>query len=115
MCFLKLLRPSLFAFCAAALAIACNGNPTVQEVIDQSSPPICEKLKECSPASFPLAYPGGVDECVTKTKDASAKKYGSDLSKHSVCTDEEVSKCLNDFKAQACPADGSSPTVPCNC
>lgn len=113
--FLKLVRPSVFAFAVAGLAIACSSNPTVREVIDQSSPPICEKLKECSSAAFPLAYPGGVDECVTKIKDASAKKYGSDLSKSSVCTDDEVTKCLSDFKAQACPADGSTPTVPCNC
>lgn len=113
--FLKLVRPSFFALSFAALAIACSSNPTVQEVIDQSSPPICEKLKECSPTTFPLAYPGGVTECVTKTKDASAKKYGSDLSKSSVCTDDEVTKCLNDFKALACPADGSTPNVPCNC
>jgi len=111
----KLVRPTLLAFSVAALAIACSSNPTVQEVINQSSPAICEKLKECSPATFAQAYPGGVDDCVTKTKDTSAKKYGSDLSKQSVCTDDEVTKCLNDFKAQACPANGSSPTVPCNC
>lgn len=62
-----------------------------------------------------MAFPGGVDECVTKIKDASAKKYGSDLSKSSVCTDDELTKCLSDFKAQACPADGSTRAVPCNC
>ena len=99
----------------SVLLAACTGRPTVQEVVDKSASPICEKTKECSSAGFDLAYPGGVTECVTKTKEAATKKYGGDLDKSSVCTDEELDKCLQDFKAAACPADSAAPKVPCDC
>ncbi|MBX3205270.1 MAG: hypothetical protein KF764_09380 [Labilithrix sp.] len=103
-------------FVLVAVLAACSGRPSVEEVVDRSSPVICEKAKECSgELTFSTAYPGGVDECVTKTKDASKKKYGDDLNKSSVCTDEELDKCLQDLKAATCPADKSLPPVPCDC
>ncbi|CAN5924421.1 hypothetical protein BH11MYX4_BH11MYX4_47670 [soil metagenome] len=105
---------SLLGLLSVALAAACTTNPTAQEVVDQSTPPICEKAKQCL-TSFAVAYPGGVDECVTKTKDAAAKKYGSDLEKHSVCTDEELTKCIQDLNAAACPPGETLPEIPCKC
>ena len=106
---------SLVVLLTAAVGVTgCSSNPTVQEVLDQSSPPICEKAKECL-KSFSLAYPGGIDECVTKTKNAASKQYGSDLDKQSVCTDEELTKCLNDLKAAACPPGETMPEPPCKC
>ncbi|MBX3259672.1 MAG: hypothetical protein KIS78_08365 [Labilithrix sp.] len=104
------------SFVFAGLVAACSGRPSVEEVLDRSSPVICEKAKECAgELTFSTAYPGGVDECVTKTKDAGKQKYGSDLDKSSVCTDEELDKCLEDLKAATCPADKSLPPVPCDC
>jgi hypothetical protein len=106
---------SLLALLTVALATACSANPTAQEVIDKSAPPICEKAKECAAASFAISYPGGVDECVTKTKSEVSKKYGSDLEKSSVCTDDELDKCIKDLKASACPAGEALPQIPCKC
>ena len=95
-------RPTtIVAGLLGAFAAACSANPTAQEVVDRSTPPICEKAKECAALSFALSYAGGVDECVTKTKSEVAKKYGSDLEKSSVCTDEELDKCIKDLKASA--------------
>ena len=113
----KTLRSS---FVAASLLVAslvaCTGKPSAQEVVDRSTPVICEKAKECSgELAFSMAYPGGVDDCVTKTKADASKKYGDDLDRSSVCTDEELEKCLQDLKAATCPADKSLPPVPCNC
>src|SRR4051794_11810638 len=94
----------VFAFSLVAL-IGCSDKPSAQEVVDRSTPAICEKAKECSgDASFALAYSGGVDECVSKAKAEVTKKYGDDLEKSSVCTDEELDKCIQDLKAAACPA-----------
>lgn len=110
------LRASAFlALVALTLVAACSAHPSVQEVVDRSTPPICEKTKECAAAAFTVAYPGGVDECVSKTKAAATKKYGNDLSKSSVCTDDELDKCLSDFKAAACPPGAALPAIPCNC
>ena len=107
---------SMFAALLTVLLVAaCTGHPSVEEVVDRSTPPICDKTKECAGAAFTVAYPGGVDECVTKTKVEAKKKYGNDLSKNSSCTDEELNKCLQDFKALACPAGGGRPKVPCDC
>lgn len=94
---------------------ACTGKTTAQAVVDRSSPVICEKTKQCTAALFAVAYPNGVDECVTKTKAEAQKKYGGDLSKSSVCTDDELDSCLNTFKGEACPAGGGLPKVPCDC
>lgn len=98
-----------------ASAAACSSNPTAQEVVDQSTPAICEKSSECAPAAFAVAYPGGREECISKTKTEVTKSYGGDLEKTSVCTDDELDKCLKDLKAATCPAGGSLPKVPCNC
>ena len=98
------------------LLAACTSNPTAEEVVDQSTPVICEKVKECSgELAFAAAYPGGVDDCVTRTKAEAKKKYGDKLDGQSVCTDEEVERCLQDLRAAECPADGSPPAAPCNC
>jgi hypothetical protein len=110
------LRPtSVLAVLTVAFAAACSVNPTAQEVVDRSTPPICEKAKECAAASFALTYAGGVDECVTKTKSEVAKKYGSDLEKSSVCTDDELDACIKDLKASACPPGEALPQIPCKC
>lgn len=107
---------SITVLLVPSLLVACADRPSAQEVVDKSTPVICEKVKECSgDLRFGAAYPGGVDECVTKTKAEASKKYGDDLEKSSVCTDEELDKCLQDFKAVACPADGTAPPVPCDC
>jgi hypothetical protein len=111
-------RPTLrlLAFLSVTVFAACVGRPTAGEVVDQSAPVICEKSKECAGEGvFALAYPGGVDECVEKTKADASKKFGDDLDKSSVCTDDELAKCLDDFKTAACPADGSTPKPPCDC
>ena len=99
-----------------ALLAACSSKPTAEEVVNQSTPAICEKVKECSgEAAFAAAYPGGVDDCVTRTKAEAKKKYGDKLDAESVCTDDEVERCLEDLRGAACGADGSPPPVPCNC
>lgn len=101
---------------AATALVACTSRPSAGEVVDQSTPVICAKSKECAGDTvFALAHPGGVDECVTKTKAEVKKQYGADLDKDSVCTDDELDKCLTNFKAAACPAGSSLPKLPCNC
>ena len=104
------------SFIITAVVAGCTGRPSAEEVVDRSTPAICEKAKECSgELSFSSAYPGGVDECITKTKAEAKKKYGADLQKSSVCTDEELDKCLQDLKAAECPAGKAMPDVPCDC
>lgn len=100
---------------AGVLAAGCSSNPSAQEVVDQSTPVICAKYQECLGATFQLTYPGGVDECTSKTRGAAEKKYGSDLDRSSTCTDDELTKCLDTFEATACGANGELPAVPCNC
>jgi hypothetical protein len=75
---------------------------------------ICDKAKECLP-TFDLSYPGGVSECVTKTKAEAAKKYGDDLDRRSTCTDAELDRCLEQLRAAACPGGGALPKAPCEC
>lgn len=101
------------ALCAL---VACVTNPSAEEVVNKTTPTICAKTKECSgDAKFTLAFPGGVDECVTKTKDEFRKKNADKLDATSVCTDDEVDKCMKDFSAAACGAGGALPPVPCGC
>ena len=110
------IRPTtILAVLLGAFAAACSAHPTAQEAVDRSTPPICEKAKECAAASFALTYAGGVDECVTKLKSEVAKKFGSDLEKSSVCTDDELDKCIKDLKASACPPGEALPQIPCKC
>lgn len=98
------------------LVSACTTGPTAQDVVDESTPAICEKVKECSgEIAFSRAYPGGVEDCVTRTKAEVSKKYGDDLERRSVCTDEQLDKCISDLRAATCPADGSAPAAPCDC
>src|SRR4051812_33540045 len=95
------LRHLLTASLTGALAMACNLGPSAQDVVDKAAPAVCDKTKECSgELLFGSAYPGGVDECVTKTKDALKKKYGNDLDKRSVCDDDQLDKCVKDIKAE---------------
>ncbi|MBK6695314.1 MAG: hypothetical protein IPG50_24350 [Myxococcales bacterium] len=109
-----LTRTASLVVVLSSVTAACAGRPSVQEVLDQSTPVICEKLKECAPTSFTAAFPGGVDECTSKTKAEASKKYGSDVSKSSVCTDDELETCLKDYKAAAC-SGGTAPKIPCDC
>ena len=104
------------SFFAGTLVVACSTHPSGQEVVDRATTPFCNKAKECGPAAFSVTYPGGVDECVSKTKAAAAaSKSAAELATDSVCTDAELDKCVSDLKAAACPATGGLPTVPCKC
>lgn len=105
---------------ALTLLLACSPHPTAGEVVDRTAPVACEKAKQCNgDAKFELAYPGGATDCVNRVKSESEKKLGSDLSKSSVCTDEEVDKCLEDLKNATCPEQKATelvlPAAPCNC
>lgn len=66
-------------------------------------------------SSFEVAYRGGQDECVSRTKKSVSATYGGDLDTSSVCTDDELSTCVDDFKAAECKEGGGLPTFPCNC
>jgi hypothetical protein len=101
---------------ALSALIACITNPSAEEVVNRTTPAICAKTKECSgDAKFTAAFPGGVDDCVTKTKDEFKKKNGDKLGATSVCTDDEVDKCIKDLQAAPCGAGGALPPVPCDC
>lgn len=105
----------VFGLTAAACAL---GHPTGHEVVDRSTPVICEKAKQCAgDAKFSRTY-GSVDDCVAKTK-AGVEAQRSDLDKHSVCSDTEVDKCLDDLRAAPCPAQPAGgvalPAAPCDC
>lgn len=98
------------------LAFGCSSNPTAREVVDRSTPITCDKIKQCSgDAAFAAAFPNGTSECVEKTKAQVSQKFGGDLDKSSVCDDAQLTKCLDDFKAAACKANGQPPDVPCDC
>lgn len=109
-------RSLLVALPSALLVLAaCTGRPSAEEVVDRSSPVICDKAKECV-STFALSFPGGTSECVTKVKAETTKKYGGDLDgKVSACTDEEVDACLQKLKTAACPGDDKLPQPPCDC
>ena len=65
----------VFGLTAAACAL---GHPTGHEVVDRSTPVICEKAKQCAgDAKFSRTY-GSVDDCVAKTK-AGVEAQRSDL------------------------------------
>ena len=88
---MKTLGLFTLALSSAAVVLACSPHPTAQEVVDKTAPVACEKAKSCNgDGKFNLAYPNGIDDCIKKVKTESEKKFGSDLSKSSVCTDEEV-------------------------
>ena len=107
---------ALFLVSSILLGVACTSDerPTGAEVVDRSAPVLCEKQKECQATLFEVAYPGGVSECTTRTSNT-VKAQRKDLSAESVCTDDELTKCLNDLKAAACKKDGSIPDIPCRC
>jgi hypothetical protein len=103
--------------CVLALTLtlaACLVNPTVGEVVDDFGPPFCDRVKECNPGTFELAYPGGQADCVNKAREALKKQKGNDvLEKRSVCTQEEVDICVEDVKKVEC-STLSSPPPSCN-
>jgi hypothetical protein len=103
------LAPVLFV----ALA-ACSLGPTAQDVVDRSSPVVCDKAKQCI-STFDLSFPGGTAECTTKVKAEAEKKYGGDLARHSTCTDDELETCLQKLKTAACPGGDKLPQPPCDC
>ena len=108
------MRQCLGFFVVAFLGLAaCTDHPSGEEVVDRSVPVICAKTQECSGALFELAYPGGLSACESSTKEK--VKASRDLDGDSVCTDDELNKCLDQFKAAACKEDGSIPDVPCKC
>lgn len=98
------------------LLVGCGSSPTVEEVIDKSAPAICDKAKECYEAAvFSTAFPGGVDECVTKVKTESKSSMKDKLDQTSVCDDAAVDKCLSDLKGAACSGQNQLPKPPCDC
>ncbi|MBX3231768.1 MAG: hypothetical protein KIT84_42755 [Labilithrix sp.] len=97
------------------LLVACSPNPSAEEVIDKTTPAICAKGRECyGEEKYLQAYPGGDDDCIKRTKDGVKEKRKEDLDNPSVCTDEEVDKCITDLKAAQCK-EGGLPDVPCKC
>lgn len=109
-----LLRRRALVAVPAALFLACTLGPTGQDVVDESAPVICEKAKECSP-TFDIVYPGGVPECAQKVKSELTKRYGDQLERQSVCTQEQLDSCLKGLRAAACPGNGELPKPPCDC
>jgi hypothetical protein len=113
------LRLTRLAGTTALLVSACAlGHPTGHDVVNTSTPAICQKAKECAgDGKFSRAY-GSMDDCISKTK-AAVEAQRSDLDRHSACSDSEVDKCINDLKAAACPTQPINgvalPTVPCDC
>lgn len=115
-------RISCSALVLAAFVVACGGDddkPTAQEVVDRTAPVACAKAQECNDeAKFTAAYPNGVDDCLARVKRESAAKYG-DLTRPSVCTDEEVDQCLEALKSATCPEQKATklvlPDTPCRC
>jgi hypothetical protein len=95
--------------------VACGG-PTWGEVAERFSQPGCKKIKECGDEKkFAAAFPGGVDECARKTVAEMKTARPDDWDARSVCTDEEVDKCIKDFEAMACPPNIDDLKVPCDC
>lgn len=111
-------RTVVFSLSLVALAVSagCSSKPSGQDVIDESVPVICQKLAECEgDKNFKIVFPGGQDECVSKTKRSVSASRGGDLDKTSVCSDDELTTCLDDFKAAKCTEGGGLPSFPCNC
>ena len=107
---------SLLSVAALVLVTGCHPNPSGEEVVDKFAPAVCAKAQQCGGAQFDVAYPGGIDDCTAHTKSTVAQQYGGDLSKTSVCSDDEVDSCVNSLQNEACPTDGSVlPASPCDC
>lgn len=71
------------------------------------APSLCEKQKECIPATFALAYPGGVEECKTKLLESVP-----DRDKLSACTNEDYQVCRADIRNAKCPTDPAAAGLP---
>lgn len=104
----------------ATLVAACGeDNPSAREVVDRTAPVACAKAEECNDAAlFKIAYPNGVEDCLARVKRDSESKYG-DLTRPSVCTDEEVDQCLEALRSATCPVQKPTqivlPDIPCKC
>jgi hypothetical protein len=75
------------------------------EYLNQISPPLCQRLRECNPEKFPESFPdGGVTECADIVKGASQRP-----TEPIKCTSAEVDQCVTDIKQLACGDLGFSP------
>lgn len=108
-----------FVVVSALAVVACSTHPSAREVVDRTAPVACDKVKQCNgDDKFNQAY-ATMDDCIAKVKSESEKKFGSDLDKASKCTDDEVTKCLDDLKNATCPPQQATqlvvPPAPCDC
>jgi hypothetical protein len=92
-----------------------SAHPKVKDVLQQYAPAVCAKVRECFRPSYDLTYPGGDDECVSKTVAAAEKRYADKLEGRSVCANDVVEQCFEDFAASACPSEPKDLSLPCNC
>lgn len=71
---------------------------TAEDAAREFLPTYCEKLKECSPALFDLAY-DDVDACIEKGVSAIPE---GDRDRRSACSASEVETCRADLEEQTC-------------
>ncbi len=103
---------------AAGVSLAaCSGgdNPTTEAAARQVTPPYCQRLKDCFPVEYSVAFPtdgadGTTNQCLQKVLDALPNKTAMDA-----CTSAQLTTCTNDIQAAACAASLSATTLPASC
>lgn len=81
-----------------SVAVGC-GILTAEDAAREILPSYCEKIQECQPELFELAYPGGVDACVEKGLSGISDE---DKGRRSACGSAEVDTCKSDIEALEC-------------
>jgi len=112
---MKILRPCI-AIALLLAPLGCGGddsNPPLADVAKQYGASYCKKLAECmGNDAFELAYPGGRQDCATR----SYRIYGT--TERSICSQEWWDTCSKDLEASTCilsSTDLPRPKIPDTC
>lgn len=93
-----------------SLVTGC-GIITAEEAARDFLPTFCERVQECAPAAFTLAYPGGVDECVEDGVDSIPEE---NRGRRSACSESQIEQCRSDVQSAAC-TDIAQQKLPSSC
>ncbi len=80
---------------------ACTLNPTEDAAAKEFVPPLCQRLQECLPKNYRLAYPNdtATDRTQCEQKGYSAVK---EPTRQDACTQKQLDTCTADLKVEDC-------------
>jgi len=93
--------------------IACSSadaHPSARAAGEEFLGAYCQRLSDCFGPLFTSAYPGGVNECVTKGIGSL-----SDPSAEDACTQGQIDQCTADVRTESCASSLSASTLPASC